>query len=129
IQVPPVVLVPAGQTSAVFSITIVDDTQIDGAQNATIVAHVANWTDGSGVITVRDNESTNLLVNLRSQASEAAGVITNGGSVDIAGTLPTNLTVSLSSSDTGRLQVPASVLIVAGQTEAPFNLTLIDNGL
>jgi len=54
--VPAVVTVAAGQTSAVFSIWIVDDTELDGPQTVTFTAHVDNWTDGTNFLTVLDNE-------------------------------------------------------------------------
>jgi uncharacterized repeat protein (TIGR01451 family) len=127
--VPTSVAVTAGQTSAVFVATVVDDTVIDGPQNATVTAHVAGWTDGSTTITVLDNENYNLTVVLPAQIAEADGVITNGGSVSISGTLSSNLVVSLASSDTTELIVPASATIVAGQTSAAFNLTAIDDGV
>ena len=40
---PMLVIIPAGTTSAVFNVTAVDDTLIDGPQSAAIVAQVANW--------------------------------------------------------------------------------------
>jgi len=134
ITVPGSVIVPAGQTLAQFAVTIIDDSQIDGPQSATIRAQATNWVDGTATLTVRDNESTTLSVFIPSQANETAGIIINGGSVQIAGTLPTNLTVTLSSvalssNDSGRLMVPAAVTILAGYTLAYFDLTLIDNSI
>src|SRR5213075_1210730 len=108
-------------------VTIIDDFVIDGPQSATITAQAPDWADGTATLTVRDNEGTNLMVYVPSHANEVAGLISGGGSVFLAGTLLTNLTVALSSSDTGRLTVPASVTIPAGQTYVVFDLTLINN--
>ena len=58
IQVPSSVVLPAGQTSVVFTATVVDDNQIDGPQPVTVRAHVLNWTDGTAAITVLDDESS-----------------------------------------------------------------------
>jgi alpha-tubulin suppressor-like RCC1 family protein/Zn-dependent metalloprotease len=127
IQVPASVIIPSGQTSAVFTATVVDDNQIDGPQAATVTAHVQNWTDGSAIITVLDNENTNLTVTLPAQAREGDGVLTNAGSVSISGTLPTNLVVMLVSDDTTELVVPPAVTILAGQTSGLFNLTVVDD--
>ncbi len=129
IQVPATMTIPAGQTSAVFTATVVDDNQIDGSQNATVTAHVQNWTDGSASITVLDNENTNLTVVLPAQISEGAGVLTNAGQVVLSGTLTNNLTVSLVSSDPTRLIVPATATVLAGQTNGFFNLTPVDNSV
>jgi uncharacterized repeat protein (TIGR01451 family) len=127
IQVPASVIVPSGQTSAVFVATVVDDTRIDGPQLATVVAHVTNWTDGATNITVLDNENTNLTVTLPGPVSEGAGTLTNSGLAGISGTLPTNLVVSLVSADPARLNVPGTATILAGQTNAPFDLGIVDN--
>jgi uncharacterized repeat protein (TIGR01451 family) len=127
ITVPNSVILPAGQTSVGFNITVVNDTQIDGDQTATITAHVANWTDGFTNVVVHDNEPTNLVVTLPAMAREGDGVLLNAGTVRISGTLSNNLIVALQSSDTTELTVPLSATIVSGQTFATFNLTIIDD--
>ncbi|HEX5218762.1 MAG TPA: M36 family metallopeptidase [Verrucomicrobiae bacterium] len=127
IQVPASVVLLAGQTSASFDMTVVNDNLIDGPQSVTITAHVPNWTDGVGNLTVLDNEVLNLSVVLPASAYENAGVLSGAGSVAIAGTLSTNLTVSLQSSDLSEATVPGSVTIVAGQTSRAFAITMIDD--
>lgn len=129
ILVPASVFITAGQTSVVFIATVLDDTQIDGPQTATVTAHVQNWTDGSASITVPDNEPLTLTVNLPASAYESAGVLANAGRVSLAGTLATNLEVTLVSSDLTESIVPASVIVPAGQFFANFNLTLVDDPL
>jgi len=129
IQVPASVTIPAGQTSAIFTATVVDDNQIDGPQTATVMAHVQNWTDGLATVTVLDNENLNLTVTLPATAAEKAGVLTNAGIVSLSGTLPTNLVVSLVSGTPSKLIVPANVTIPAGQVSNTFNLTLVDNSI
>ena len=123
-QVPASVVVPAGQTSAAFPITIIDDSKIDGTQTATLTAHVANWTDGSATLSVLDNETKDLAVSLPASLLESGS---GSGSVSIPGTLPAALTVSLSSSHPGRLSVPATVTIPAGAFSASFPLNAPDN--
>jgi uncharacterized repeat protein (TIGR01451 family) len=127
IQVPPSVLLPAGQTSATFSVSIANDTQIDGDQVAQITAHVPNWTDGFANILVHDNEPTNLVVQLPASAREGNGVLPGAGSVRLSGTLPTNLVVSLLSGDTTELAVPPTSTIPAGQLSATFDLSIVDD--
>lgn len=127
IQVPASVMLQAGQTSAVFGVTIVNDTQIDGDQLVTVSAQVTNWTAGAASILVRDNETTNLAVTLPVSAREGDGVLVGAGAVRISGTLPTNLVVSLSSSDTTELIVPATALISAGQTSGSFNPSVVND--
>ncbi len=129
IQVPPSVTIPAGQVMASFNVAVVDDTEIDGTQTATITAHVQNWTDGTTTVNVTDNENRLLTVSLPVQASEGNGTLANAGSVQISGILTSNLVVSLSSSDLSELLVPATATILAGQTLGRFNLTLVDDAI
>lgn len=125
IQVPLEVTLPAGQTSVVFTATVLADTIIDGDQSATITAHVPNWTDAQAIVIVHDN--TDLVVTLPAAAREGDGTLTNAGTVCISGALTTNLIVSLLSSDTTELAVPPTTTILAGQTRATFSPTVIDD--
>ncbi len=127
VQVPAAVVIPAGRTNATFDLTVVRDYQIDGTQSATITAHVPGWTDATGTITVLDAESTNLFVTVPFLLNEGNNTLVSAGSVRLAGTLPTNLVVTLASSRTNSLAVPAAVTIPAGQTYAYFSLNLLDD--
>jgi len=129
LQVPVAVVIPNGQTTAVFTATIVDNNLIEGPQQTTLTAHVQNWTDGLATLTVLDNEPHALFVTLPPAASESAGVLNGAGRVSLVGLLPTNLMISLFSSDPVSLQVPATVTIPAGSAFTNFNLTLMDNSL
>ena len=122
--VPATAIIPAGQTSANFTVTIIDDNKLNGTHSATISAHMANWTDGSASISIADNENTNLTLNLPTTVSEGG---TGTGTVAISGSLTYPLTVALVSDVTSRLTVPATVTIAAGATSATFTLTAPDN--
>lgn len=127
LQVPGSVIIPAGQTSAVFTLTVLNDDLIDGPQSATVTAHVEDWTDGMALVAVLDDESTNLVLQVPSSVVEGQGTATNAGTIRIGGTLGTNLVVAFSSSAPGELMVPSTAVIPAGQTNARFNLTVIDD--
>lgn len=127
IQVPATVVLPAGQTSVPFIAAVIEDDKIDGSRSVTITAHEQNWTDGSATITVYDDISLNLSVTLPASAMENSGTLSNAGVVSIAGTLATNLTVTLVSGNTNKLVVPASIIILAGQLSNTFNLTFVEN--
>jgi ELWxxDGT repeat protein len=124
--VPATVTVPAGQTSANFTITIINDVMINGTRPVLMTAHVANWTDGTATTNVLDNENTNLSIAVPATIIEGA---TGTGTASISGTLPTALVVALSSNTTSRLTVPATVTIPAGGTSATFTLTAPNNAL
>ncbi len=129
LQVAPTVIIPTGQTSATFPITITDDSKINGTHPATITAHVANWTDGSATVSILDNENKNLTVVLPTSSIEGSGTLSGAGTVSISGSLTTNLTVSLSSNDTTEVTAPSPVTIPAGQTSAAFNVTIVDDSV
>ena len=127
IHLPLSVVVPSGQTSAVFTATILTDGQINGGQAVNVAAHVQNWTDGTAVVVAQDD--LNLVVALPPSAWENAGVLTNAGSVKISGPLPSDLAVSLVSGHPDRLTVSSTTTIPAGQTSNTFNVTLVDNSI
>ncbi|MFH1980584.1 MAG: CARDB domain-containing protein, partial [Pseudomonadota bacterium] len=126
VAVPETMIIPAGQTSATFDLTIIDDNEIDGDQVATITASVAGWTGASGLVRVQDNETLNLTVTIPDSAIEGDGQV-SVASVSIAGTYPLDLVVNLTSDDTSEITVPDTVTIPAGQTSAAFSLTIIDD--
>ena len=125
--VPASVTIQAGQTSAVFNVSIVDDNEIDGPKPATVTASVASWTSGSDTIQVEDNETKTLTVNVPENATEGDGALSGAGTASIPGTLTENLVVGLSSGDSTEATVPASVTILAGQTSAAFNVSIVDD--
>jgi hypothetical protein len=126
VQVPAGVVIPAGQTSAPFTITVVDDNKIDGTQTATLTAHVQGWSDGTASISVLDNEVSTFSVSVPATLSEGASAT---GTVTLSGSLPTALVVALSSNTPSRLTVPASVTLAAGSTSATFTLSTVNNTL
>jgi len=127
LTVPATVTIPAGQTSANFTITIINDNKINGSHPATITAHVANWTDGAATVNILDDENANLTLSLPAQLTEGSSYYS--GYVGISGTLSSALTVTLSANNSSRLTVPATVTIPAGSTSAYFTLTAPDNSI
>ena len=59
ITVPATVTIIAGQTSATFDLTVIDDTEIDGTQTVTVAASVAGWISSSDTVGVYDNDGFN----------------------------------------------------------------------
>ena len=70
VTVPTTVTIPAGQTSALFSVTVVDDTAIDGTQTVMLTASATGWTPGTSSLTVHDNESQTLTLHLPPSTAE-----------------------------------------------------------
>ncbi len=123
-QAPLSVVIPAGQTSAVFYVTVIDTNYI-GDWPVTLTGHVMNWTGGQAAITLDYSQNTNLVLTLPAAARENNGLVANAGLAQIAGILPTNLVVALNSGNTNKLLVPPTVIIPAGQSSAAFNLTMV----
>ena len=129
VQTSPVAIIPAGQRATTFALQIMDDNRLDGTREAIVTASVANWTPGTDTISVLDNEDRNLRLALRPIMNESSGLLRGAGSVGISGALPDDLVVSLTSDNTSKLIVPATVTIPAGQTDVAFDLTAVDNNI
>jgi len=127
VEVPPVVFIPAGQTSVVFTATVIDDRRIDGNLGTTITATVPNWTSDSDTINIFDNEDRLLRLRLPLFITEGAGIMSNAGEVFLSGTVTTNVNVTLGSSNFVALFPFGPVTIPAGQTNAKFSFTVGDN--
>ncbi len=57
VTVPGTVTIPAGQVSASFSLTAIDDALVDGVANVSISAETAGYLPASSSVTVTDNEA------------------------------------------------------------------------
>ncbi|HEU5068908.1 MAG TPA: Calx-beta domain-containing protein [Verrucomicrobiae bacterium] len=125
VTVPSSVALYAGTTSAVFNVTLVDNQKIDGPREVNITASLSNWSPATNAIEVTDNEDTYLRLAGPGQLSEGSGPVLY--SVNLSGTLASNLTVTLKSSDASRLAVPASATIPAGQTSGYFLAGVVDD--
>jgi uncharacterized repeat protein (TIGR01451 family) len=123
--VPATVTIPAGQTNAVFDLTIIDDGVLDGTQTSAISASASGFANGYGTISVFDNETATLQAMLPATAAEGQGTVQ--GTVQVSAVPAANIVVSLSSSDTTEIQVPASVTIPSGQTSAVFTAIVVDD--
>lgn len=127
ITVPPIVFMPAGQTSTVFKATVIDDRRIDGNLSTTITASVPNWTSGSDSMAVFDNEDRLLRMTAPIFIWEGSGTLSNAGNVFLSGTLTTNLAITLGTSNFFELLPAGLVTITAGKTNALFNISVGDN--
>jgi uncharacterized repeat protein (TIGR01451 family) len=126
--VPASVVVPAGATGVDWTAVVRDDIRIDGSQTVVVTARVENWGSAQTTLSVRDNESTNLLVEVPARVREGAGQLSGVGTVRLGGVLDNDLTVALDSSDHSELVVPVEVIIPKGRAQATFDLTVIDDG-
>ena len=129
VTVPSSVVIPAGQSNAVFDLTIIGNTLLDGDQNAAITAVALDYGTSQATILVHNNNTATLTVTLPATATKGDGTLVNAGLVSVSSTVATNYTVTLVSSDTSKLTVPATAIIPTGQTSAGFNLNIANDGI
>ncbi len=127
VTMPAQVTIPAGQSSATFSVTSVDDSLLDGTIAVALTASATGYVDGTTTLNVTDVESL-LLSVVASQISEngsTAEVSLQRSNTDVDSELVVNLTSSLPD----RLSVPSTVTIPVGQRSTTFVITAIDDQL
>ncbi len=125
--VPTTVTIPAGQASATFPVTAVDDTIADLTQTVTISVSAVNYTSASTNVSVTDNEEFLTLSINPTTFSEAAGTNAATGTVTRSGSTVSALVVTLASSDTTEARVPATVTIPAGKSSVTFRVSAIND--
>ncbi len=120
------VTVPAGETNGTFELRLLNDDELDGTQDATIIAAATGYRSGRAVIRVHDNETAALGVVLPEQAAEGDGVVT--GQVSVSSVVDTNVTIALLSDDSSEVVVPSGVTVLEGRQSALFEVTIVDDG-
>ncbi len=123
-----VVIIPAGQTSATFDVTIQDDAILDGTKWPTITASALDYDDGNTPLAVNDNETAVLSIVVPANAVEGDGVLVGQGTVSLDSVPDEDVTVELFSDDTTEATVGPTVTILAGTTSVPFDLSVVDDG-
>ncbi len=127
VTVPASVTIPAGQSNAVFDLTIADELQGRETEAVQISATAPGFVTGTNIIEVSDSAAVTLHLSLPGTVSQAEGTIQAAAYIRDVQT--NTLLVNLSSSDTTVLQVPDSVSIPIGETTAVFAATVVDDSL
>ncbi len=118
--VPVSVVVPAGATSATFSVTT---SAVSATTTATITGSYAGVSK-SATLTINPPAPTVTMASLSVNPSVIANAGTATGTVTLSGAAPTGgVTVALASSNTNAATVPASVVVPAGASSASFGIT------
>jgi len=125
---PTQVIIPAGQASTTFAIGTIDEGIVRGTQSSTLTASASGLLSSSAQLTVTDINTPALSVSVN-----ANSVNENATNHAATATITTNdpsdtpLVVTLLSNTTGKLTVPATVTIPAGQTSVTVPLTVIQD--
>ncbi|MFZ4766044.1 MAG: S8 family serine peptidase, partial [Roseimicrobium sp.] len=126
VTVPASVTVLAGQASAMFDVTVIDDAVLDGTRVAVISAASSGYTSAGAAVAVQDNDGT-AVITLTAPTSATEGVGSVLGTVSLSITPTVAVTVGLSSSDSTAVIVPGGVVIPAGQTSATFAIQIVND--
>lgn len=122
---PATVTLAAGQSSIDFTVSAPEDTLRNGTRSPVISATTPGWAGAESTTRVLDNETATLGLVLPVSATEGSTALT--GTVSVSPAPNADITVELSSDDTGELRVPATTIIPAGQTSATFELLVVDD--
>jgi hypothetical protein len=125
---PATVVIMAGQTSALFSIQVLDDWEVDGTQEVVISASVPGWGAEARRIDVEDNEPVKLFVGVEEENGVNGKSLSRKGLVTILTALPFDLVVDLFSDAPSAVAVPTFVIIPEGETVAFFDLAVAESG-
>ena len=125
LSVPDFVVVPAGEQGVDFDLTLLKDTELTGTIPLTVSAEVSGWETNSATTLYIDVDPTELLVSLPGVTSEGNPPVS--GSVQLSGTVKTNVIVSLIAETPDSILVPAQITLRPGQSIATFKITVIDN--
>lgn len=120
---PASVTILAGQTSTAFDITLMDDTELDGTQTASLSANAPGHSRATANVSVQDADTTTVTLTLPAFMTENTSSTAGAASVQLGTVAAADLTITLGSSLTSRVTVPASIIIPAGQSSVSFILT------
>lgn len=127
LTVPPYVTIPAGQASANFDFTLIDNTLLDGSRSVSITASTGGGSIGYASILIIDDDVSTLTLSTPGSVTEGSSNVT--ATATLANIPAAAITFNATSSDTSELTVPATITIPAGQTSVTFPLTVINDTL
>jgi len=127
VSVPGRMTIPAGQTSASFDLAVWDDTLVDGPQAIRVTAFALGYVPAGATMEIDDNERATLSIEVPPLVTESDGWLPLRGQVSLSAPPDRDITVYLSSEDMTEVIVPATVVIMAGQTTAPFSIQVLDD--
>ena len=127
VSVPGRMIIPAGQTSASFDLTVREDSLLDGPQAVRVTAFALGYVPAGATMEVDDNESDILSMEVPSLVTESDGWLFLRGSVRLSVPPDKDITVYLNAEGTAQVIVPATVVIPAGETSALFSMQVLDD--
>lgn len=129
LTVPETVTIEATQTQATFDATVIDDNLVNGNVEVIVTASASGFANTTASVTVNDNDTPTLTVTPTASAiseNYAAGTFyytVSRNTLD----LTQALTVNLTSANTSRLSVPATITLRVGSAFEAFQVTPVNN--
>ncbi len=125
LSVPAQVIIQAGQASAAFAATPLDDGIVDGPQLVTVTANAAGFNPATDQVMILDVDQASLglsfVTNSVLEGQTLSAVITRSGGTNSA------LSVNFNSSNPSRLVAPTTVTIPEGAFSNMFAVMAIDD--
>jgi len=129
LNAPRYVLLPAGNKSTHFSLSVIDNNVITDEElsTLTLTAISPGWMTSSANINILENEKKELGLWVVETPHENVGNIAHAGTISIPGIYHEDLTVYLEASNTDSIKIPDQIQILAGEMSQTFDMTLIDD--
>ncbi len=129
LSLPPAVVIPAGAVEISFDVSALQDTVADGSQAVAITATALDYPLVTASLLVHDDEQAQLSLTLPASLQEGSGEVLGQAFLSLPAPAAAAITVSLQSSDTTELLVPATLTIPQGQTSIPLPLILPEDAI
>ncbi|MBO7620554.1 MAG: hypothetical protein J6T06_08600, partial [Victivallales bacterium] len=128
LKVPETVTIGAGESSAVFYVELTDDTDFQGAKEVQLTA-TTDGIDGSAfqTLSLLDNDKSQISFELVATEVTEGNSWSQFGKIKLEKALDKDITVKLSYDKSQLSGIPDAIVIKAGQTEASFGLSVIDD--
>jgi hypothetical protein len=129
VQTPNSVVIATNQTTASFQLVLVDDGLIGPTHTVSVVAQAPGYLDSPTMtLSILDNDLPKLTMSLSKQTvSEADGAEATVATVTRTPAGSFDLSLQVQSSNPQALQVPAQVLLPAGQSQITIPIAAVDD--
>lgn len=124
LYMPTTTTIKAGDDSANFSMTIVDDQLLNGSSFITILATAPDYYTGTDKLQIDDNESAVLTIALPYSATEGEQDVQ--GTIQISQSVDCDFYIPLISSDTNIITISENITFPKGLTEVVFHFSIND---
>jgi DNA-binding beta-propeller fold protein YncE len=128
LRMPTTITIGAGGTSASFAISVVDNAVVDSVQESTIRAQANDLASATAMLRITDDDKPQLKFNPAANYIPENGAITVWLSHNLRQN-PQALTVNLTASANGQLNIPATVTMTARAGTIAITVRGVDNTL